>query len=369
MQHVRLASIGRHWHILRFLGAGPIVLLCCEQWPRHRTAASQRLSAASQRFIPTMHTSLPGLGQRTSLVHSNADLRLPRVAGSTSALQRASVAHHLKHLVSWWDAGLAPWQATSGKPSDSCSATSVSSHLGLQASGVCAASGRDDALRSMQEMRQGVSARLAEHEQELKSGSGPASRRHPGCSVRLLLEAPRLQCQVAVTAHVGHQRHLAGDTSSCCLHHQIALLGISQVLARHAVARLPATALCCLQRCAPSCGCTTCCRSMCNLSPFGLAVRAHCVHVKAVLCACPASICQAAGLRPSFWVSWFHIWAALKLSGCMQSVPVGTLCAAVRMVPKQMLCAGQCRACLILQCPRIRFTTLRCTAAAYQYLA
>eukprot|EP00891_Asterochloris_glomerata_P006189 jgi/Astpho2/6189/Aster-03599 len=89
-----------------------------------------------------MHTSLPGLGQRTSLVHSNADLRLPRVAGSTSALQRASVAHHLKHL----------------------------------ASGVCAASGRDDALRSMQEMRQGVSARLAEHEQELKSGSGPASR-------------------------------------------------------------------------------------------------------------------------------------------------------------------------------------------------
>ena len=60
-------------------------------------------------------------------------------------------------------------------------------------------------------MRQGVSARLAEHEQELKSGSGPASRKRPGCPVRLLLETLRLQCQVSVTAHGG----IWGIENSC----------------------------------------------------------------------------------------------------------------------------------------------------------
>ena len=116
--------------------------------------------------------------------HSNADLRVTRVAGLNSVLQRASGAHHPRHLVSWWHAVLTSWQAASDRPHDLCNANSVSCHGCLQASGMCAASGRDDALRSMQEMRQGVSARLAEHEQELKSGSGPSSRKHPGCPVR-----------------------------------------------------------------------------------------------------------------------------------------------------------------------------------------
>ena len=104
---------------------------------RHRLAEFQTLPstpdccitapvAASQRFNPTMHSSLPGLGQRTSLLqHSNADLRLPRAAGSTSVLQRASGAHHLRYLVSWWDAVSTSWQATSGQMHVSCSATSM----------------------------------------------------------------------------------------------------------------------------------------------------------------------------------------------------------------------------------------------------
>ena len=92
-----------------------------------------------------------------------------------------------------------------------------------------------------------MSARLAEHEQELKSGSGPATRKHRGCPVRLLPETPRLRCHVAVTALVGHQRRFAGDASCCGLHRKIGLTGAGQVLALHAVAHLPAAALCCLQ--------------------------------------------------------------------------------------------------------------------------